>query len=162
MAVRVGVGDGDAIGDGVELGLGLAATTTSLDGDVRDVFSMDDCATGCGADELPPLMPAAITATDQTPQTIAFVRTDHFVRTTKITTVIGKNRMPAAMTSHRGNPLERLGVADGVASDSFRCACGWSGAWLAGTHSEPVHHHCRSSENRDSTPKLVPRLPTKD
>jgi len=83
-----------------------------LDADVCDVFCSDDWATGCGAEEAPPLMPAAITATDQTPQTTAFVRTDHFVRTIKITTVIGKNRTPTAMTSHRGNPPEPLGRVD--------------------------------------------------
>jgi hypothetical protein len=37
------------------------------------------------------------------------VRTDHFDRTIRITTVIGKKRMAATMTSQRGNALDDLG-----------------------------------------------------
>jgi len=112
----VGAGDGDAITDGIALELGLATmATASPDGGVCDVPFKDDWATGCGADELPPLMPAPIRTTAQAAQRIAFVRGDHFVRTIRITTVIGKNRIAATTTSHRGKQPDRLVWIDAVA-----------------------------------------------
>ena len=113
------------------IGAGACATGEEAGLLLDDVGVVDDAW---------PLMPATSKTTTQAPTRIALVREDHFVRTIRMTTVIGKNRMAATMTSQRGNPLGDLGEVDIGAGG--KAGPGVVGAWLAGTHSAPVHHHC--------------------
>jgi hypothetical protein len=76
-------------------------------------------------------MPAASSTTIQAPEAIAFVLTDQFDRTMRMTTVIGKKKMAATMTSQRGKPLDVLGEV-GI-----------------GIQAVPFHSHLPSGEIRE-------------
>lgn len=167
-----GLADGDgeapAVGgncDGVGWGEGVVDGEACVGGDgVGVAFGLTTAATEPGTVD----WGGAVAANAISPPTASTVIAVTTIFTGRVQAVSQVKRMPTGkhtrspsptlhQRAHR-QPVRRLGrelgpgTGGGAGAADGSAAGGAVGAWLAGTHSEPVHHHWLSLENFGSRP----------